>query len=139
MIETINSSAPWIGLIFGYGILTHGIIFLNDGLYWDGWLVDVWQQNGDRNSMRRFYSEVGMPNLYFEHWLLGLLPYRHLAYRAISVVSILMMAVCVFLTAVHTTVFSPPQAAIISLLLLSYPAYAMTRCQSFLQDPISDR
>ena len=117
---------PWIGLILGYGILTHGIIFLNDGLYWDGWVVDAWQQNRDRNSMRRFYSEVGMPNLYFEHWILGRSPRRLIAYRAISFVSLLAMAVSVFLTAVYTNTFNPLQAAIISLLLLSYPAYAVT-------------
>ena len=89
MIETISSYLPWIGLILGYGILTHGIILLNDGLYWDGWVVDFWQQNGDKNSMRRFYSEVGMPNLYFEHWILGRFPKRQTAYRVISLVSIL--------------------------------------------------
>lgn len=113
-------------MIFGYGILTHGIIFLNDGLYWDGWLVDLWQQNGDRNSMRRFFSEVGLPNLSFEHWLLGRFPWRQLAYRAVSLASILMMAASVFLTAVYTNAFDPLQAAVISLLLLSYPAYAVT-------------
>jgi hypothetical protein len=126
MIETISSSAPSIGLILGYGILTHGIIFLNDGLYWDGWMMDVWQQNKDWNSMRRFFSEVGLPNLSFEHRMLGRFSWRQMAYRAISVGSILTIAVVVFLTAVYTNAFSPPQAAVISLLLLSYPAYAVT-------------
>jgi hypothetical protein len=115
-----------MGLILGYGILTHGVIVLNDGLYWDGWLVDAWQQNNDKTSMRRFYSEVGMPLLYYEHWILGRLPWRQTAYRAISVVSLLMIALFVFLTAVHTKIFNPFQAAMISLLLLSYPAYAVT-------------
>ncbi len=115
-----------MALILVYGILTHGVIVLNDGLYWDGWLVDVWQRNRDTKSMRRFYSEVGMPNLYFEHWILGRLPWRQLAYRAISVVSILSIAIFVFLIAVRTGVFNPLQAAVISLLLLSYPAYAVT-------------
>jgi len=126
MTEAISSSVPWISLILGYGILTHGIIVLNDGLYWDGWLVDAWQQNNDKKSMRRFYSEVGMPNLYYEHLILGRLPWRQLAYRVISLVSILSIAVFVFLTAVHTNVFNLLQAAVISLLLLSYPAYAVT-------------
>lgn len=76
--------------------------------------------------MRRFYSEVGMPNLYFEHSILGRLPLRQLAYRIISLVSILSIAVFVFLTAVHPNVFNPLQATVISLLLLSYPAYAVT-------------
>ena len=121
MTETISSSVPWISLILGYGVLTHGIIVLNDGLYWDGWLVDAWQQNNDKKSMRRFYWEVGMPNLYYEHLILGRLPWRQLAYRVISLVSILSIAVVVFLTAVYTNMFNPLQAAVISLLLLSYP------------------
>src|ERR1019366_8001930 len=115
-----------MGLILGYGILTHGVIVLNDGLYWDGWLVDVWQQNRDKNSMRRFYSEVGMPTLYFEHSIMGRFPSRALAYRAISLVSILSIAVFVFLTTVRTNVFNPLQGAVLSLLLLSYPGYAGT-------------
>ena len=117
---------PWIGLILGYGFLTHGVILLNDGLYWDGWMLEVWQQHKDKNSMRRFFSEVGMPNLYFEHRILGRLPQRKMAYRMISLASILAIAVSVFLTAVYTNAFNPLQAAMISLLLLSYPAYAVT-------------
>ena len=126
MIETVSNSMPWIVLILGYGFLTHGIILFNDGLYWDGWLVDLWQQYKDRKSMRRFYWEVGMPNLYFEHRIVGQLPRRHVAYRVISLASILITAVCVFLTAVYTNAFNPPQATAISMLLLSYPAYAVT-------------
>ena len=76
--------------------------------------------------MRRFYSEVGMPNLYFEHQIMGLFPWRKLAYRVISLISILSIAVFVFLIAVRTNVFNPLQGAVISLLLLSYPAYAVT-------------
>ena len=117
---------PWIGLILGYGFLTHGIILLNDGLYWDGWMLEVWQQHKDENSMRRFFSEVGMPNLYFEHRILGRLPQRKVAYRMVSLASILVIAVSVFLTAVYTNAFNPLQATVISLLLLSYPAYAVT-------------
>lgn len=99
---------------------------LNDGLFWDGWILDVWQQNKDWDSMRRFFSEVGLPTLSFEHRMLGRFSWRQMAYRAISVGSILIIAVVVFLTAVYTNAFSPPQAAVISLLLLSYPAYAVT-------------
>src|SRR6266705_1518486 len=124
MIE--SNSMPWIGLILGYGFLTHGIILLNDGFYWDGWMLEVWQQHKDENSMRRFFSEVGMPNLYFEHRILGRLPQRKVAYRMVSLASILVIAVSVFLTAVYTIAFNPLQATVISLLLLSYPAYAVT-------------
>ena len=126
MIETISNHLPWMGLILGYGFLTHGIVLLNDGLYWDGWLVDLLQQCKDRKSMRRFYWEVGMPNLYFEHQIMGRLPRRHVAYRVISLASILITGVFVFLTAVYTNAFNPLQATAISLLLLSYPAYAVT-------------
>ena len=123
---TIGASLPWIGVILVYGFLTHGVLLLNDGLYWDGWMLEVWQRNKDSDSMRRFFSEVGMPNLYFEHRLLGRLPKRQAAYRVISLVSILTIAVSVFLMGVFTNTLNPFQAATVSLLLLSYPAYAVT-------------
>ena len=126
MIQTISHHLPWVGLILGYGFLTHGIVLLNDGLYWDGWMVDLWQRSKDRKSMRRFYWEVGMPNLYFEHQIVGRLPRRQVAYRVMSLASILITAIFVFLTAVYTHAFNPLQATAISLLLLSYPAYAVT-------------
>ncbi len=126
MIEAVSNSMPWIGLILGYGFLTHGIILFNDGLYWDGWMLDVWQQHKDENSMRRFFSEVGMPILSLEHRILGRFARRQIAYRVISFASILIIAVSVFLIAVYTSAFDPLQAAMISLLLLSYPAYAVT-------------
>src|SRR6185503_12061053 len=105
MIETVSNSIPYLGLILGYGFLTHGIVLFNDGLYWDGWLVEVWQQKKDRNSMRRFYWEVGMPNLYFEHLTLGSAPRRRMIYRVISLASILSIAVLVFVSAVYTKAF----------------------------------
>ena len=126
MLETVAYSIPWIGLIVGYGILTHGIILLNDGLYWDGWMLDVWQENKDWKSMRRFFSEVGMRNLYFEHRILGYFPKRRSVYRAVSLASILIAALAVFLMLVHTGTFTPPQATAIALLFVSYPAYAVT-------------
>ena len=67
-----------------------------------------------------------MPNLCFEHWILGHLPWRLLAYRTISLVSILSIAIFVFLIEMHTNVLNPLQPAVITLLLLSYPAYAVT-------------
>jgi len=76
--------------------------------------------------MRRFYSEVGMPNLYYEHWLLGCIPRRLLAYRVVSFASLQLIAVFIFLIAVHSNSLSPPQATVVSLLALSYPAYAVT-------------
>jgi len=126
MIETVSNLLPWMGLILAYGFLAHGILLLNDGLYWDGWMVDLWQQCNDRESMRRFYWEVGMPNLYYEHRIMGRLPRRHVAYRVISLASILITGIIVFLTAVRCNAFNPLQATAISLLLLSYPAYAVT-------------
>src|SRR5262249_28111481 len=126
MLETVEYLFPWIGLILGYGILTHGIVLLNDGLYWDGWMLELWQETEDWTSMRRFFLEVGLPNLYFEHKILAYLPRRRAIYRLISLASILATAVFVFLMLVLINALNPPQAASVALLLLSYPAYAVT-------------
>ena len=126
MLETVGYSWPWMAVILGYGILTHGIILVNDATYGDGWMLEFWHEHKDWKSMRRFFSEVGMVNLYFEHRMLSYLPWRRTAYRVISLVSVLAVALAVFLASVYTDTFNPPQATTIALLLLSYPSYAVT-------------
>ena len=68
-------------VLLAFAILCHGVIVFNDTLYWDGWLIDSWQRRRSWPVMRRVYSEVGMPLLYYQHRALSYLPNRILAYR----------------------------------------------------------
>lgn len=120
-------SSPLIDLlvIFVFALLSHGVMLLNDGLYWDGWLVDSWQRTRNWPVMKRFYSEVGMPLLYLLHRLLGPAPARIFMYRLIAFASTVLSAAAVYCLSVRIGVLSEPYSLLLALLYLSYTGYHM--------------
>ncbi len=79
-------------VLVAYALAGHALILLNDGPYWDGWIIDSWQRNRNWAGMRRFYAEVGLAPLYYEHRWLGRLPQRLLVYRLVAFASFLASA-----------------------------------------------
>jgi hypothetical protein len=112
-------------IILMISFLSHGIILLNDGLYWDGWLMDAWQQRKDWKTMKRFYSEVGMPLLYYQHKLISYLPLRIHCYRFLAFISTFISAFAVYLIASSFGFLSNTSALLLTLLYLSYTGYHM--------------
>lgn len=112
-------------VILAFSLLTHGIIMLNDGLYWDGWMIDTWQRRKDWKPMKRFFSEVGMPLFYYQHKLIAYLPLRILFYRILAFISTFMSAFAVYLIASNFDFLSNNDALLLALLYLSYTGYHM--------------
>jgi hypothetical protein len=107
-------------IIVCLSLAIHGSVLFNDGLYWDGWIIDSWQRNKNWKAMKRFYSEVGMPILYYQHRLMSYVPHRILAYKSLAVVSTTISAVCVYIISVNFELLSPSNALILSMLFISY-------------------
>jgi hypothetical protein len=75
--------------------------------------------------MKRFYAEVGMPLLYFQHRLIAKFPNKLFAYRLIAFISTYSSALTIYLIATHFGFLNEDQALILSLLYLSYTGYHM--------------
>lgn len=114
---------PLILLLFT--LMAHGIILLNDGLYWDGWMIDSWQRHNQWSTMKRFFSEVGMPFQYYLHKIIAFSPNRSVVYRLLVLTSTYASPLAIYLTAVHFGFLDEKQALILSLLYLSYTGYHM--------------
>jgi hypothetical protein len=114
-----------LSIIFLFALLSHGIIILNDGLYWDGWIIDAWQRRKDWKTMKRFYSEVGMPLLYYQHKFMAYLPLRIHCYRFLAFISTFISAFAVYLIASYFGFLSNTDALLLALLYLSYTGYHM--------------
>lgn len=112
-------------IIFAFTLLVHGIIMLNDGLYWDGWVIDAWQRRKDWKTMKRFYSQVGMPLLYYQHKFMAYLPLRIHCYRLLAFICTFVSAFAVYLIASYFGSFTNPAALLLALLYLSYTGYHM--------------
>lgn len=70
LLEGLGLLSPLILLLFTLAV--HGIILLNDGPYWDGWMIDSWQRRKDWGALKKIFSEVGMPPQYYLHKFIAL-------------------------------------------------------------------
>jgi len=121
--ETSCFLNPLILLVFT--VAAHGLILFNDGLYWDAWMIDSWQRRRDWSTMKRFFSEVGMPLQPYLHRFIAGFPNRSIVYRLLVVASTYGSALAIYLTATRFGFLDENQALILSLLYLAYTGYHM--------------
>jgi hypothetical protein len=112
-------------LICLYGALAHGAMLLNDGVYWDGWMIESWRRTGNWSAMKRFFSEVGLPIYYHQHRLLSRFGAGIFAYRLIAFASTLLSALAVYFVSLHLGYFDTVNSLLLALLYLSYTGYHM--------------
>jgi len=123
LLETPSFSNPLILLLYTFA--AHGFILFNDGLYWDGWMMDSWQRRKEWNKMKRFCSEVGMPFQAYLHKFIARFPNRTLVYRAIVVSSTYASSLAVYLITTRFGFLDENQGLVLALLYLSYTGYHM--------------
>jgi hypothetical protein len=111
-------------LLLVFTLVAHGLILFNDGLYWDGWMIDSWQRRKAWGTMKRFFAEVGMPNQHYLHKFIARFPNRSLVYRLLVVASTYASALAIYLTAPHFGL-DHTQALVLALLYLAYTGYHM--------------
>ena len=52
----------WPYLLIGVmALLSHGLLLLNDGMYWDGWLLDNHLAEDDWGEVNKWATDSGMP------------------------------------------------------------------------------
>ena len=112
-------------ILFVFTIVAHGIILFYDGLCWDGWIVDSWQRRRDWKTMKKFYLEVGMPLLYYQHRIIGNFPNKILFYRIIAFTSTYVSALAIYFISTHLGFMNNTQALFLSILYLTYTGYHM--------------
>lgn len=120
-----DGSTGNVAIIAAYTLLCHGVILLNDGLLWDGWMVDSWQRNRTWSVMRRFFAETGLLPQYYVHRALSKVPARIFAYRLIAFGSTLVSGVAIYFLAAHSGILGEFHSLLLALLYLSYTGYHM--------------
>jgi len=112
-------------ILLFYASLSHGLILLNNGLYWDAFMVDSWQRRKDWPTMKRYLSEVGMPIMYYVYKWNSYFPNRIFASKLLAFISIYVSSVLVYAIATYFNFLNSEQALLLSLLFLSYTGYHM--------------
>ncbi|MGH7527768.1 MAG: hypothetical protein ACREMX_13815 [Gemmatimonadales bacterium] len=109
------------GLIILAGILAHGWMLLNDGLFFDGWLIHTFLRENNWAELRSMFLQHGSPGMAYFHWAMGHSGPLVLSYRLIALVSILAAGLAVYALARETGWLTPAEAGWLALLSLLYP------------------
>jgi hypothetical protein len=103
-------------------LLAHGLMLLNDGLYWDGWLIysDLVAKRWD--NFRLMFTESGIPVTMYFHWWMGYSPGIVFAYRVVAFASLAFAAMVIYRICLKSGWLSRGESLIIALVSLTYPA-----------------
>ena len=109
-------------IIVAYALVTHGLLLLNDGVYWDDWLLHTnWS-----NLYSLFAGSGGIPTTAYFHWLMGYLPHTIFCYKLVAFLSITFSGILVYSICNELKFTSRTESLFVALLSLSYPAFQVS-------------
>ena len=119
-----NLSTPkWIyGLLVIWGTMTHGLLLLNDGIYWDGWPLYFHSLERNWSYVYTPFRNSGLPFYALFHWLIGYLPHPIFFYRLAAFLFILGSALIIF--KLCRKFLSQGDSLLVALMTISYPVYS---------------
>lgn len=123
-IKSVRHLWPYF-LIGAVALLSHGLLLLNDGTYWDGWLLKSYLDESNWNELHKWATEAGLPGMDYFYWglkLTGLFAF----YKVIAFLLILFSAILVYRLILQFNWLNRFEALGIATLSLVYPAYQTT-------------
>lgn len=113
-------------LLVLFGLLAHGFLLLNDGVYWDGWLIYVGKLTNRWELISGIYADRGGLPIYTAfHWLLYQFPFFVFGYKLVAFLFILSSSQ--FIYRIARFLFSNALISLfIALFALTYPANQAT-------------
>lgn len=124
----LNSALKWLSnhhiiIIVGVSFVAHGLLLLNDGVYYDGWARYHYLVDKDWTHFQLWITESGgIPTTGYLHWVIGYLPSMIFSYKLVAFLSITFSAILVYLICKELRLLSRAESLFIALLSLSYPA-----------------
>ncbi|NPV85826.1 MAG: hypothetical protein HPY45_07435 [Anaerolineae bacterium] len=103
--------------------LTHGLLLINDGIYWDGWIIHSFLAEKDWGALYHLYDQYGSPWQAWQHWSMLILPSFKITYRLVEFGGLVVFALVLFAILNETKIVSPLERFWITLLTISYPAF----------------
>jgi hypothetical protein len=112
---------PILFLIFV--LISHGLLLLNNGVYWDGWLFYGHYLNHDSESLHRLFAEHGDPWVAYFHQVFWVMPNIIFAYKLVSFICILLSTIFVHALAQRTQFFKKSESFFIAAIFCTYTGY----------------
>jgi len=113
-------------IITGFCLLVHGLLLLNDGIYWDGWLIYTFLKFGHFDRLYSWFSQSGALPIYYVHRFMGLLPGMVFCYKLAAFLLILASTLLIYRIGVRTAWVDRRESLLIALIALCYPAFQVS-------------
>lgn len=104
-------------------LLGHGLLLMNDGVYWDGWLYHLALKGSDWSTILEPYRDSGLPQEAWLIWYIGQLPFMPQSFHVVCFVAIFLCAVAVYRTGLAFNDLSRVECFFIAVLMMLYPAW----------------
>ncbi len=115
--------ARYYYIIVIISIFTHGLILINDGIFWDGWMIHGLHNENDWINLYEIFSQSGVIFFAYFHRIMGLLPNFILGYRIIAFFSLLLSGIYIYKIGCISGYLNCNESLFISLISITYPAY----------------
>lgn len=111
-------------IIVAFTFLAHGLILLNDGLYYDGWIQNSWRDRPLDFYVQYFFA-VGKPIYGYLYWGLSQFDHWLFAFKLAAFLGILATAILYYFVILEMDFFGSERSLILALLIMAYPGYEM--------------
>jgi hypothetical protein len=118
--------AEVVAMIVAVSLGCHGLLLLNDGTYFDGWLLRHFWANGDGGEVPAFFGRVGLPALRYAHAPHMALPNFPFSYQATTLALLTANAVLSYVLLLRLRVVAQSTALMLALLDLTSPLFFST-------------
>lgn len=122
--STISSYPAWsVWLLVLLVFASHGMLLLNDGVYWDGWMLYGYYLNHDVESLLGIFSDAGNPGTGYFHLAFWAAPNLLFAYRLVTIFGILLSTLLVYFMVQRVSVLSARERWFIAAMFCCYSAF----------------
>jgi hypothetical protein len=118
-MKRITKIAPYILIVF-FVLGVHGLLLLNDGIYWDDWLwINLPGYSLNLDKITAAYGQMGfLPTNNVHLWLFSILGFRWVEFASLALVGVLVYAI-----SQETQLFTRLEGVFIALIVIAYPAF----------------
>lgn len=116
--------APHVWLLL-FAFVCHFPLLLNNGIYWDGWLLYGLQASGNGRQLFEMFREMGIPWFAYLHRAMWLSPHYVFAVKLTAFASIVIATLAVYAIARRTRALSVGESAFAAAFFCCYTAYQL--------------
>jgi hypothetical protein len=122
-LQDFKAFLPYL-IIAAVTVAAHGLILLNQGIYWDGWMHYTFAvEHRWQNLYTDYLLPVGRPMAALTYWFLGSLPLPLIAHRWLTLGLLVGRGCLIYAIGIKTKWLTSFESVALAILTVVYPAF----------------